>query len=278
MDAVVFFLVAVLVSTILLCYSSLGPESEGTDHGKGSADPEAVLYALMRSSIGHDLTVQLDIPRHVSGRTDVGQCLILEAEGLLAGIPSIAFAPINDVVGKILSGICSPVYEPYLSLWIISDTVSEALARIPEGEPTSEQRYGASVEMRNTGTEVLLVQLLLCPPSLPELVHVLGGDLDLRAGVSAPSPELDPGDGHHYEYQNERRVQPQLVVAPDIDQEHGRGDDIEDVEQVGLPGVRDLDGGGIAEADRALVLDLVPVLHLDILASRAVEELHESGE
>src|SRR4030042_683868 len=88
MDASVFFIVAVVVSTVLLYYSALGRESEVANHGEGSADPCAVLEALIHSSMGRDLTVHLDIPRHVSSHTEVGQCLLLEAEELLTGTPA----------------------------------------------------------------------------------------------------------------------------------------------------------------------------------------------
>jgi len=246
MDAMVFFLVAVMVSTVLLHYSALGQESKVADHGQGNADPSAVLEALIHSSIGLDLTVYVDTPRHISPYVEVGQCLLLEAEGLLDGASADSFDPVNDAVRGILEGICSPVLEPYLSVWSITDSVPEVLVLIPEGESVSEQKYGASVELRNTGERMLLVQLLLCPSTLPELVDVLGGDFDLRSGVGTSPPELDPCDGHHDEHQNERHVKVGLVVVPDIDQDHGRRCDVQDVEQVDLPGVRDLDGGGVA--------------------------------
>jgi hypothetical protein len=229
MDALVFFLIATLVSTVLLYYSALGRDPETADHGQGSADPRAVLEALIHSSIGRDLTVDLDFPRHLSGHTEVGQCLLLEAEGVLDGASVTVFDQVNEVVETILEGISSPVFEPYLSVWSITDDRSEALILIPKNEPASDQRYGASVELRNTDDGTLMVQLLLCPPALPELVAVLGGDLDLRTGVGSSSPELDPCDGHHDEHNNEGCIQVAFVVIPDVHQEHGRGDDVQDV-------------------------------------------------
>jgi hypothetical protein len=278
MDAMVFFLVAVTVSTVLLYLSAPRPETLVEDHGQGGADPSEVLETLIHSSIGCDLTVLLDVPRHVSSHTEIGQCLLLEAEGLLAGESASSFDPVNNAVWTILEGICSPVLDPFLSVWSITDSAPEALIMIPGSEPASDQKFGATVELRNTGERTLTIQLLLCPPSLPELVDVLVGDLDLRTGECAPPPELDPRDDHHDEDQNERQVQVGPVVLPDIGQDHGRRSEVQDVEQVSLPGVRYFDGGGVAETDRASVLDLVPVLDLDILASWAVEELHEPRE
>jgi hypothetical protein len=278
MDAIVFFFVAATVSTVLLYLSAPGPETMVEDHGQGSADPSAVLEALIHSSIGCDLTIPVDVPRHLSRHTDIGQCLLLEAEGLIAGESASSFDRLNDAVGMILKGICSPVLDPYLSVWSTTDSESEALILIPGSEPASDQKYGATAELRNTRDRTLTVQLLLCPPSLPELVDVLVGDLDLRLGECAPPPELDPSDGHHYEDQNERQVKVESVVLPDIDQDHGRSHEVQYIEQVCPPGVRDFDGGGVAETDHAFVLDLVPVLDPDILASRAVEELHGPRE
>jgi len=55
-----------------------------------------------------------------------------------------------------------------------------------------------------------------------------------------------------------------------VDQDHGRRDDVQDIEGVCHPSIGDLDRRGVAETCLAFVPDLVPVLDPDILASRAV--------
>jgi len=200
MDALVFFLVAVTVSSALLFYSAPGQEAGVAEHGQGTADPGDVLQALMHSSIGCEMTVYVEIPRHVSGEMEVSQCLLLEAETVLAGVPRSAFDEVEDAVAAILDSICSQVFDPHLSVWLFTAVVSKELISIPENEPVSSQKFGASAELSNTGDEILLAQLLLCPPAFPELVDVVSCDLDLCSGIFASSPELNPRDGHHDEY------------------------------------------------------------------------------
>jgi hypothetical protein len=206
MDALVFFLVAVTVSSVLLYYSGKGPGAEIANHGQGSADPGEVLESLLHSSIGCDTMVNVDIPRHVSSRTGVDQCLLLEAQSILDGWPAHAFDPVNKAIWSILKNISAPVLEPSLSVWWLMDDRSELLIVIPESEPSSDQRFGASVELANTGEETQVVQLLLCPPAPSEIIDVLSCDPHLRAGVCASSAELYPSDGHHDEHEDECHV------------------------------------------------------------------------
>jgi hypothetical protein len=274
MDALVFFMVAVTISSVLLFYFSGNRGMSVPDHGPGSADPNEVLESLLHSSIGIDETVNLGVERHLSSRTSVDQCLLIEAEAILDGQPRSAFRSIEEAIWSILERLCTPVFAPYLSVWWMGEDFSEAVIRIPSNPPASDQAFGACVELVNSGVEILLAQLLLCPSALPEVIDVLSGHLDLCAGICTSPAELVPRDGHHHEYENECQVEVVPLICQGVDKQDCWRKDVQEVQRVSHPSVWYLDRSGIAQAYLAPVPYLVPVLHSHVLAFGAVEELH----
>ncbi len=168
MDSLVFFLVAVTVSGLLLFYSSLSP-SETIDHGQGTADPSAVLESFLHSSIGSEIVVSLDPPRYISFDTDIGQCLLLEAEAILDGVKVEAFLELNLAAEDALSNITSPACEPYLAVLSSGENESSEVFCLAGPAPMSGQRYSATADLSSDGEKSLFVQLILCPSALPEV-------------------------------------------------------------------------------------------------------------
>jgi hypothetical protein len=169
MDAMVFFLVSVVISGALLYYSSLGTAVELRDHGQGQADPHELLENLLRSSIGTGIVVPLDVPRHISGDTDIGQCLLLEAEAVLDGMRVEAFDPLNEAIGSALISICSPMYSPHLAVLSSGNAGAVSLISILGPPQKTSQIYASVAHLTNDEEKDLLVQLLLCPSSFPEV-------------------------------------------------------------------------------------------------------------
>lgn len=192
MDAVVFFLVATTISGVVLYYSSLDTPSTPQDHGQGQADPHEILETLLRSFIGTDIIVHLDIPRHISWDTDIGQCLLLEAEAILDGMMVEPFRSLNEAIRDAIYSICSPMYTPFLAVLSSEDAGSEPLISIPGPAEESSQRFASVMQLSHDEEKNLLVQLLLCPSALAEVVRTVMSDLHLCASVLAPPAEFQP--------------------------------------------------------------------------------------
>jgi hypothetical protein len=169
MDAMVFFLVSVVISSAILYYSSLGTTVELRDHGQGQADPHELLETLLRSHIGTEILVTLDVPRHIAGDTDIGQCLLLEAEAVLDGMSVQAFGALNEAIGEALIGICSPMYSPHLAVLSSGIVGAAALISILGPPQHTSQIYASVAHLTHDEEKDLLVRLLLCPSALPEV-------------------------------------------------------------------------------------------------------------
>ena len=192
MDALAFFLVATTVSSVLLYYSSSMPIEAPPDHGHGMSDPLEVLETLLHSTLDIEILVDLDIPRYIQCGTEIDQCLLLEAEAILDGMAPEAFSQLNLAVSSLLEAISNPVYEPFLVILASSDAGAVTVLSIPGTPHESPQRYSASTDLVHDEEKDLVVQLSLCPAALSEFSDVLLSDLDLRARVLSPPPQLDP--------------------------------------------------------------------------------------
>jgi hypothetical protein len=192
MDALVFFLVAVTISSVILYYSAPGESHDAPDHGQGQGDPHEVLETILHSSIGSEIVVLTDVPRHISSDTDVSQCLLLEAEAVLDGMSIDAFGPLNDAVKAILESVCSPMYESMLRVYSSSDAGLSPIVSIPDVGLDSSQQYGASMELTHDEEKDLHVQLILSPAAFSEVVDVMVSELHLSSSVLSSPPELQP--------------------------------------------------------------------------------------
>jgi hypothetical protein len=169
MDALVFFMVAMAISSILLYYSSSGITGTQDDHGQGMSDPHEILGVLLRSSIGREITVSQDVPRHISWDNEVSVCLLLEAEAIVDGMPPEAFDELNDAVLDLLRSLCNPVYEPFLSVMAVEDSGTARIVSIPGVPVQSNQMYAATMDLVQDEEKSLLAQLVLRPAALPEV-------------------------------------------------------------------------------------------------------------
>ena len=188
MDSIVFFIAAVIISSILLYYSSNVNTMQPQDHGSGTSDPQKVIETLLRSSVGRDVVVELDAPRHIACDTEVGQCLLLEAEALLDGMEIEAFDNLNLAILDDLCAICNPMHDPFLVIYASDDSDATCLLDIPGAPPDVQTRYAASMDLVQDEEKNLAVQLILCPAAPSEVVDVMVSQLDLCASVLPASP------------------------------------------------------------------------------------------
>lgn len=169
MDALVFFMVAMAISSVLLYYSGLGTTWTEDDLGQGMSDPHEILGVLLRSSIGREITVSLEVPRYISWDTEVGVCMLLEAEAIVDGMAPEAFEELNKTVLDILRSLCNPVYEPFFSVMAVDDLGTARIVSIPGVPITSDRMYAATMDLVQDEEKALLAQLVLCPAASPEV-------------------------------------------------------------------------------------------------------------
>lgn len=170
MDALVFFMVAMAISSILLYYSSYGLPETQDDHGQGKSDPHDILGVLLRSSIGREIAVSLEVPRYISWDTEVGVCLLLEAEAIVDGMAPEVFDELNRTVLDLLRSLCNPVYDPFLTVMAVDDLGTVGIVSIPGVPVPSDYRYAATMDLVQDEEKALLAQLILCPAASPEVI------------------------------------------------------------------------------------------------------------
>lgn len=164
MDALVFFAVALLISSIVVSQAHLEGQNRGSplDAGPGF-DAASVLGVLMRTSIGESIWLNTSKPTLVHFTTAVGECLAVEAAALLSGATVVAFDEMNDAILRIAVGLVSPFVVPHV--WLMRDLAGSwtRLAAIEEAAPSAGDRYAASFDLPAVGDIGCAVALVLEP-------------------------------------------------------------------------------------------------------------------
>lgn len=192
MDAIVFFVVAITISSILLYYARPGTNDTTSTNPDGQTDPESVLRVFLQASLGEEMVLSLDREIHISPSTEIAECLLIELEALALGCDIDCFAPMNEKLCSILETICSPVMQPYLLSMELLDEENLQMFSLPCDPPQSGTRYASSVELPGPDGSLFLLTLVLVPASLSEIRDVGACDLDLRLGIDQPSADLQP--------------------------------------------------------------------------------------
>jgi hypothetical protein len=217
MDALIFFMAATAISSVALYYSALVPQEMIADHGSGRSNPDQVLGTVLHSSIGVEIAVDGGTLRHISPDTEVGQCLLLESELIIQGVSDGSFAQLNEQIEIILLSVCGPFYGHCLTVWATAEDECVAIFAVSGGTASSENVFASSSRLYVRPELEIVVQLVLAPSLLPEVLQVPRGHLDLLAGI-VPSPsELYPGDDHHGDCQGDSVVQILPIVTHQID-------------------------------------------------------------
>ncbi|MCU0858975.1 MAG: hypothetical protein MUE55_00055 [Thermoplasmata archaeon] len=105
MDAMVFFAIALVTSSIVLSYTDDRP-SDLMGAVDGAVDPGDVLRVFLRASVGTDIELWDGLT--VSARESVADCLYAEVAYLTGGANPGSFAGMNEVLLDVLENI-SPV-------------------------------------------------------------------------------------------------------------------------------------------------------------------------
>lgn len=169
MDAIIFFIGAVLVSNILMsCVTSIPNHSQGNSIGSDT-DPSAILRTFLATSLCESVVVDLGQTFYLDDRTTAAESLAIELLALEAGHDMKRFDRLNSLIYDMLRAVCNPTFEPYLLVLDMDDDLSGPVLSIPCVPEATNNAYASSTEIPGSGAMVYLAELVLCPTLLPEL-------------------------------------------------------------------------------------------------------------
>ncbi len=169
MDAIVFFSVALLISSIMLSrtYHEYRDEVEAPEFD-AAYDASSFLEVLLRGSIGEGMS--LNITGHITTRPTitVGECLAMEASALLDGESADAFRGMNDLILVIAGRMAGQLVVPHV--WILHSLNDSwiPVVEIEDRPPVCENRRAAWFDLPADGPDRCRVTVVLEPALLPE--------------------------------------------------------------------------------------------------------------
>ncbi len=162
MDAMVFFAVAMLASSVLLSYSRSQPLDPLGD-ADGAGDPAEVLRVFLRASVGAEIELWDGLT--IAGCEPVADCLMAEACWISQGAAPSSFEELDIVLLAMLEKIVAPGLSPHLQ---VIDTVDggQTVLRIERSPAASDVRVSATQEFPGVGGSGYLAVLVLDPSLL----------------------------------------------------------------------------------------------------------------
>jgi hypothetical protein len=170
MDALIFFTVALLISSILISRAHQD-QLDVADEVRSDNGFEAstLLEVVLRASIGE--CVSLNVAERQlteSPTTSVGDCLSMEATALISGIEPRAFDEVNGMILGIIKCAAGPAVVPHLWIMLSEDGCWDTLLRIEGSVPVAGFSNAASMDLPVGCGEGCRVTLVLEPSFLLE--------------------------------------------------------------------------------------------------------------
>ena len=163
MDAVVFFLAAMVVSGILFSTVSDTVDEDRSDSCSWF-DPERALAAMMRSSIGSETQVVVGGQSLIlEERVEIAECILLEAHIIAEGDAGFDFSALNSILSEVVNGICGRSMHAGLCVYELLNGTPSELFSIPRSWTDTRITYASTAELADSGGSVYLVQLRSAP-------------------------------------------------------------------------------------------------------------------
>jgi hypothetical protein len=170
MDAIVFFIGAVLVSTILMSYVTPLPDESRKIGIGGDTDPAEILRILLPTSMCESVVLDAGQIYYMDDRTTAAESLAIELQAMEAGYSMEQFDYLNGLIYDLLRSVCNPAFSSYLLVFGMDDVLDGPVLSIPCMPEATKNAYASSTEIPGSGEVVYLVELVLSPTLLPELV------------------------------------------------------------------------------------------------------------
>lgn len=169
MDAIVFFSVAILISSIILSqtYQEYRAEVEAQEFD-AAYDVSSFLEVLLRGSIGEGLSLNVTGHMAISSATTIIECLAMEASALFLGESLDAFQAMNGLILIIAERMAGQQVVPHV--WVLRSLNDSwvPIVEIEESPPLSENRRAAFFDLPADGVERCRITLVLEPALLSE--------------------------------------------------------------------------------------------------------------
>lgn len=172
LDAMVFFALAMLISSSTWAYVDDALVGSGADGVEGVHDPGQLLSVFLRASIGVEVVLDTDPRVTIPSREEVETCLCAELDATTSGLDGDVFGPLNEVLVSILARLAGIGYSASLSAFRTTEDGLCPMLVLETSECISENRYSGSCELPGSSGSVYLVVLTLGPALLPELGEV----------------------------------------------------------------------------------------------------------
>ena len=155
MDAMVFFAVAMVTSSIVFSYAHGRPMDAATECGTATKD---LLGAFLRASVGFE--VELGDGLEVSADENVADCLLAESVSVAAGVKPCTFDGLNQVLLASMERMTPTGFEPHLT---VAGGDGEVTIRLERTFVAEGDAFAASQELPGPDGSVCRVVLVLVP-------------------------------------------------------------------------------------------------------------------
>jgi len=170
MDAILFFLIAGVISSLMLASAFEGQDLGGLEREKMLSDRAAeMLRSFLDASLGRQVALFVDgAELVVSPATRVADCISAELAGLEEGVDQVAFCDLNAALCSALNSIAGPSASAYVCVHDLEGTSPSPVLSLPAPPPGSPNIYGSSCVLGDGLATRYVVVLLLDPLPLPE--------------------------------------------------------------------------------------------------------------
>lgn len=173
LDAIVFFSVAILISSLILSQSyaeSLeGPQYSDSCYG---CDASSVFEVLLRSSIGETIVVDGLRTFTIHSEATVCECLSMELSALISGEQEDAFESLNEVIIGIAEKAVGLSVIPHIHVMRLLDGSWSTVVAIERAEAVSDNRAAASFDLPDEISLQSRISLILESRLSPGLCRV----------------------------------------------------------------------------------------------------------
>jgi len=171
LDAMVFFAIALLVSSMLV--SQARQETRPGSTGGEEAYVDSVLLAFLGASVGSSVRLMLEEPVEIESCEKIGDCLMAELHSLRDGHSTEDFEPLNAILTAVLVSIVEKPFLFSLSAYEVSGSGATLMIQLQNTEdPTGETAYASSTNVVDDDGALFVIVLQLRPAALPEVDRV----------------------------------------------------------------------------------------------------------
>jgi len=183
MDALIFFVAVIIVSSLVLGDVMSPDQMEDPLEG---VNAQEMLRALLAASIGEAVVISAVGQIRLSEDATIGDCLFLELQAIHQGVLRRSFESLESVVLRAMVSITGRTLNPHIVAYAVSGTTNEQVLAIPGTPHNSSQAAAASVVIPGGPDFHWLLVLVLAPAALSELCCIPDGHLDSALRVLLP--------------------------------------------------------------------------------------------